>query len=356
MAESLKINKLVSPSWSWLKINEAEIDFDFSLENIFPEIKNGQNFISYENCGGLKKDFPELLSGTGKSSDSIFENSVPMEISIPENVKIEEPIVLNYDFSEKNYALTSQIIVAGENSEATVIIVSSSEKNAAGFQALRTEVYAKPNSKIRIVKVQLLGGEFVQVDDTAAYAVENSEIELTHVELGASKVYVGAGCNLKEYKGSFKSNLGYYLKNEQFLDMNFLVNHFGKKTSCKMKVAGSLNDNAKKTYRGTIDFKTGSAGSDGDEQEETLLLSPDVVNNSMPIILCTEEDISGEHGATIGRLSDEILFYMESRGISRENAEKIIARAKVQAVSSTINDEETVKKINDEMNAIFGEE
>ena len=98
MAESLKINKLVSPSWSWLKINEAEIDFDFSLENIFPEIKNGQNFISYENCGGLKKDFPELLSGTGKSSDSIFENSVPMEISIPENVKIEEPIVLNYDF------------------------------------------------------------------------------------------------------------------------------------------------------------------------------------------------------------------------------------------------------------------
>ena len=57
MAESLKINKLVSPSWSWLKINEAEIDFDFSLENVLPEIKNGQNFISCENCGGLKKIF-----------------------------------------------------------------------------------------------------------------------------------------------------------------------------------------------------------------------------------------------------------------------------------------------------------
>ena len=202
----------------------------------------------------------------------------------------------------------------------------------------------------------MLGAGFVQVDDTASYAAENSEIELTHVELGASKVYVGAGCNLKEYKGSFKSDLGYYLRDDQFLDMNFLVNHFGKKTLCKMKVAGSLNDNSKKTYRGTIDFKTGSSGSAGDEQEETLLLSPDVVNNSMPIILCTEEDISGEHGATIGRLSDEILFYMESRGISRENAEKIIARAKVQAVSSTINDEETVEKINSEMNAIFGEE
>ena len=362
MAESLKINKLVSPSWSWLKINEAELDFDFSLENVFPQTRSGQNFVFCENGDELKKEVPELLSGTGKSSGAIFESSdsgqksFPLGISIPENAKIEKPLVLNYDFSEKIYALTKQIIVAGENSEATVIIVSSSEKNAAGFQALRTEVYAKPNSRIRIVKVQLLGGGFVQVDDTATYAAENSEIELTHVELGASKVYVGAGCNLKEYKGSFKSDLGYYLKDEQFLDMNFLVNHFGKKTYCKMKVSGSLNDNSKKTYRGTIDFKTGSAGSDGDEQEETLLLSPDVVNNSMPIILCTEEDISGEHGATIGRLSDEILFYMESRGISRENAEKIIARAKVQAVSSTINDEETVEKINDEMNAIFGEE
>ncbi len=361
MAESLRINRLVSPSWSWLKINDAELNFDFSLENVLPKTKNGEKFVFCENGDELKKEFPELLSGTGKSSDSIFENdsenkSVSLGISVPENTKIEKPLVLNYDFSEKKYALTRQVVVAGENSESTVIIVNSSERNAAGFQALRTEVYAKPNSKIRIVKVQLLGGEFVQVDDTATYAGENSVIELTHVELGASKVYVGAGCNLKEYKGSFKSDLGYYLKVEQFLDMNFIVNHFGKKTLCRMKVAGSLNDNAKKTYRGTIDFKTGSAGSDGDEQEETLLLSPDVVNNSMPIILCTEEDISGEHGATIGRLSDEILFYMEARGISRENAEKIIARAKVQAVSSTINDEETVEKINDEMNLIFGEE
>lgn len=362
MAESLKINKLVSPSWSWLKINEAELDFDFSLENVLPETRNEQDFVFCEDGDELKKEFPELLSGTGKFSDSIFEDSgsekksFPLGISVPENAKIEKPLVLNYDFCEKNHALTRQIIVAGENSKATVIIVSSSEKNAAGFQALRTEVFAKPNSKIRIVKVQFLGGEFVQVDDTATYAAENSEIELTHVELGASKVYVGAGCNLKEYKGAFKSDLGYYLKGEQFLDMNFIVNHFGKKTSCKMKVSGSLNDSSKKTYRGTIDFKTGSAGSDGDEQEETLLLSPDVVNNSMPIILCTEEDIAGEHGATIGRLSDEILFYMEARGISRENAEKIIARAKVQAVSSTINDEETFKKINDEMNLIFGEE
>lgn len=356
MANSLKINKLVSPSWSWLKINEASLDFDFSLENVLPKARNAQNIVFCENGSELKKNFPELLSGTGKSSDSIFENSVPKGISIPENAKIEKPLVLNYDFSEKKYALTSQVIVAGENSEATVIIVSSSEKKSAGFQALKTEVYAKPNSKIHIVKVQLLGDGFVQVDDTASYAAENASINLTHVELGASKVYVGAGCSLKEYKGSFKSNLGYYLKDEQLLDMNFIVNHFGKKTLCKMNVAGSLADSSRKTYRGTIDFKTGSAGSSGNEQEETLLLGSNVVNNSMPIILCTEEDISGEHGATIGSLSDEILFYMESRGISRENAEKIIARAKIQAVSSEINDEETVEKINAEMNSIFGEE
>lgn len=356
MAESLKINKLVSPSWSWLKINDAELEFDFSLENISPAIKNAQNIEIYENGSELKQNFPELLSGTGKSSDSIFENSVPKGILIPENTKIEKPLVLSYDFSEKTQALTSQVIVAGENSEATVIIVSSSEKNAAGFQALKTEVYAKPNSKIHIVKVQLLGGEFVQVDDTASYAAENSSITLTQVELGGSRVYVGAGCNLKEYKGSFKSNLGYYLKGGQLLDMNFIVNHFGKKTLCEMKVAGSLADSSKKTYRGTIDFRSGSAGSSGNEQEETLLLGENVVNNSMPVILCTEEDISGEHGATIGSLSDEILFYMEARGISRENAEKIIARAKIQAVSSEINDEETVEKINAEMNSIFGEE
>ncbi len=354
MEKTLKINKLPSPSWSWLKINDATIDFDFTLENVFPSVKNISSVQYSKESSFVKKDFPELLSGTGKDSLQIFKDSKPECFILPKNTKLEKPVVLNYDFSQSQNAVTGQLIVAEENSEGTIIIVSSSQKEDVGFQALKTEVFAKEGSKLKIIKVQLLGNSFIQVDDTSSYVKENASVELLHVELGGAKVYVGSGCTLKEYKSSFKSNMAYYLKDEQLLDLNFIVNHFGKKTSCKMKVSGSLNGKSKKTYRGTIDFKKGCSGSDGDEQEETLLLSPTAENYSMPVILCTEEDISGEHGATIGRLTDEILFYMQTRGISRENAEKIIARSKVQSLLSVIQDEDTVKKIEEEMDGIFG--
>lgn len=381
MGEILKINNLPSPSWSWLKINDAELEFDVPLKVTEPseitEIKNESEVQIVKEIPNQVRDddfatrddsstenailnsfqnLPELLSGTGNASDSIFEGEASLGIVIPANKKLKKPVVLNYDLKNGENALTNQIVIAEENSESTLILVCSSDENAGGFQALRTKVFAKSGAKIKVVKVQLLGKKFIQIDDTASYSAENAFIELTHVELGGEKVYVGAGCNLGEYKASFKSDLGYFLKDEQLLDLNFIVNHIGKKTLCRMKAAGSLKDKAQKTYRGTIDFKTGSCGSDGDEQEEVLLLSPNVLNNSMPVILCTEEDISGEHGASIGRLSDEMLFYMETRGINKAKAENIISRAKVQAVVSTIEDEKTVEKINSRMNLIFGED
>ena len=122
-----------------------------------------------------------------------------------------------------------------------------------------------------------------------------------------------------------------------------------------MNVFGTMKDESKKTYRGTIDFKNGCSGSTGNEQEETLLLSPLVTNNSIPVILCDEENVSGEHGCTIGRLSEDMLFYMESRGIDRETSENIMARAKVQRVVNKINDEKTVDQIESFMDYLFGE-
>ena len=64
----------------------------------------------------------------------------------------------------------------------------------------------------------------------------------------------------------------------------------------------------KKTFRGTIDFRCGSSGSVGDEQEDVLLLGENIVNKTIPLILCEEEDVDGRHGATIGRLPEDMLF------------------------------------------------
>ena len=70
-----------------------------------------------------------------------------------------------------------------------------------------------------------------------------------------------------------------------------------------------------------------------------LMLGDDVVNKTVPLILCAEENVVGNHGATIGELDDETLFYFESRGISREQAENILARASIERFARTVDDE-----------------
>lgn len=374
------LNSLPTPTWSWLKLNRAELSFDsdaeISFENQFPEIRalenqdNGKETVKVlEKTGqnGKEKFSPENKNKDRKSfseAENLFEKAVPLEITSDRNSKTGNPLVLSYELNSGKNTSSHQIINAGENSEISVIIFVSSEnqksaeenpaENTETFQTLKTEIHAAPYSKVHLVKVQLLGENFIQIDETKTFADENAEIEVTHIVLGGKKTYISVGSELEGYKSEFKSDLGYFCKGEQELDLNYIANHHGKKTKCRMNVFGALKDKAKKTYRGTIDLKNGAEGADGDEQEETLLLSPEVINNSIPVILCTEEDVAGEHGATIGRISDEILFYMNSRGIGKEEAENILARSKVQRVANKIMDTEISEKTGRFMDELFG--
>ncbi len=79
------------------------------------------------------------------------------------------------------------------------------------------------------------------------------------------------------------------------------------------------------------------------------MLGDDVVNKTVPLILCAEENVVGNHGASIGEMDDATLFYFESRGIDRDTAEKILARASVERVARTIGDQETEQTILNEL-------
>ena len=116
-----------------------------------------------------------------------------------------------------------------------------------------------------------------------------------------------------------------------------------------MDAAGVLSDKAQKIFRGTIDFRKGCAGSVGNEKEDVLLLDDTIVNQTIPLILCNEEDVEGNHGASIGKIDEELLFYLESRGISEENVYDMIAKARINAVCNKITDEETKRKVQEDL-------
>ena len=144
---------------------------------------------------------------------------------------------------------------------------------------------------------------------------------------------------------TFSSNLGYRVEKDHRLDINYTANHFGRRTQCDINAVGVLRDTAGKIFRGTIDFRNGSGASKGNEKEDVLLMDDGVVNQTIPVILCAEEDVEGNHGATIGELDDDTLFYLESRGMSEEAVYALMERARLSSVIRKIPEEDTKKEL-----------
>ncbi|MBQ9542535.1 MAG: SufD family Fe-S cluster assembly protein [Ruminococcus sp.] len=95
-----------------------------------------------------------------------------------------------------------------------------------------------------------------------------------------------------------------------------------------------------------MDFLNGSSGAKGAENEEVLLLDETVRNKTVPLILCAEEDVEGSHGASIGRIDETQIFYMQSRGIPVDKIYELTARSRIAQVVSKISDKDTADRVN----------
>ncbi|MCR4904376.1 MAG: SufD family Fe-S cluster assembly protein [Butyrivibrio sp.] len=294
-----------------------------------------------------RNDAQATRTGMGIDVDELLERAnIKADVyNVKDNTKVSEPLVIHYELSDGDGSLSRQIIHLGKESELTVVMFYESEEDTKGFQGVSTKILAENGSKLKLFKVQKLGNKYIHFDDFGGVADDDAEVEIVQIELGALKNWNGVHITLFGKNSNFLDNTGYLCRGEQQYDMNYIAEHRGKKTNSEMYFRGVLEDNSQKAFRDTLDFKSGCAGAKGNEQEDTLLLSPEVINRSMPMILCQEEDVDGTHGATIGQLSEDILFYMNSRGIDEEAAKRLMVRARLESLVRRIPDGATAGKM-----------
>ena len=374
---NMKVNVLPVLTYNFLHVNDSALqiedlnieDGSFAVENL-PEGVTVTKEVSFKDAGEIfrknkerilcpkadtvspngdtsgRDNAQDIRTGMGIDVDNLMiDMSVKADIyTAQEGKKIDKPLVIRYDLAEGKNSLSAQVIHAKKDSEITVIMVYTSEKEAAGFHGVSTRLFAEEGAKINLIKTQTLGDGFIHFDDIGGACLKEGNISLVTLELGGKKVWSSAYVTLSEKEAVFDSNMGYLARGEHSLDINYVADQRGKKTDSSMKFKGVLMDRASKSFRGTIDFKNGSSGSVGDEQEDALLLSDDVINKTMPVILCQEEDVEGRHGATIGQLGEDLLFYMQSRGIDQEEAKRIMIKARLESVARLIPEPEIMQK------------
>ncbi len=338
----MKINILPAKTWNWLRMNESEVKQVRADRQALYKEEVPDGMLS-DTTGRTREKTDGIETGMGADMDRLAKasGSVPKGYVTEKGRMPKEPLKLSYVYENGFQAMDLVDLVAEEDSSMTVIMDYSSEEAAEGLCSVRTRIRAEKNALVRLVQIDRLGKGFLCLNDVGAVCAENARVELVHLFLGGGRIYQGCKTKLSGDESSLQSDTGYLLGSNQRLDMNYAAQHEGKGTNSTTIASGVLQDNAFKLFRGTVDFKKGASKACGTENEDVLLIGDDVVNQTIPLILCAEEDVQGSHGASIGELDEEMLFYMRARGISEEEAYAMTARARIEAVCQKIPDEKT---------------
>lgn len=344
--ERLCLNETPRRTSKSFGINNIQID-NFNV----PEIKEFTNVkIQSEIQVQNKKVDLDLKYSIGEKLVNELDMANQI-IYLDINKKIEKPIVIEFELDKEQNVLIDQVIInAKEDTKANIIIkYKSKNEDEEGYHNGICKVIAEKNSNIKVTILNLLNGKtqnYYSMDNTLE---ASSNLEYIIADLGGEKTITNYYSMLNGENSNNFINTIYIGKDEQLLDLNYIAETYGKKTNIDIEVYGALKDNSKKHFKGTIDFKKGCKKSKGSENEYCILLSKTAKSKALPMLLCSEDDVQGNHSNSAGKIDDGKLYYIMSRGISSREAKKLIVKAKFNSILEKIEYEDVKQEVVNEI-------
>ena len=294
----------------------------------------------------LPRLFERIECGMGQEVTDYVESQAFKSdfYNVPARTKREEPIVVAVSAAQNQCANTG--IIVREGAEATVVIAAfagkadgsapagsdanddaSASSDALPTSAALTRIVVEAGAKLHLIEMLGVNEGQQHLESVGLEIHQDAAVDVKQYALGGSTIGLGLTANLVGARARLDLNNRYHATHEETLDINHLVRMRGTSTRAQLTESGVLNEAAKKTLRATIDLVRGAKDAQGNEIETVMILGDDVVNKTMPVILCDEDDVAGNHGATIGSVSPEQLDYLAARGLSRQAAEQLFIRA-----------------------------
>jgi Fe-S cluster assembly protein SufD len=348
------LNKTPVRTKSWLNVNDLTLK-DYKA----PEIGNFNNdkvtgndlegvTIEKLNKGNVFPLNKKFIYGV---SDEIvdqgeFDFNKGYIVSIAKNAKVEEPIILEFNMDKDNSTLVDNILIVGEEeSKAKVIIKYNSLDDSEGYHNGVCKIFSKNNSNIQVVKVNLLNKNTMNLDSNLSDVGYNGKVDFISIDLGGRNSITNYHGDLLEDNSESSLSSIYLGGDKKVIDINYVMTHKGRRSKSEITTKGALKGEANKIFRGTLDFKRGASRSVGVEDEYCMILSPKVKGKALPLLLCEEDDVSGEHAAASGKIDEGKLFYLMSRGFSYNDARRVIIEGAFNPIIDKIENEKTREEI-----------
>ena len=342
--EKLKVNDTPVRTARNFKINNIEVELD--LPEKIAEFKNVE-IINDKSIIDSEVSNTSLTYGTGKILEELNYETANSKIRIQTSNK-KEDIRIRYNFDDNNVNLINQIeIIATGDTNVIIEYKSQTTQKCLHNGIIRT--IANENAKLNVTIVNLLNENSDNFEAIENRLEKNSKVNYTIVDIGGKTSVSNYYSNVIGENADNDLKSIYLGIGKQRKDINYIAELRGTKTNIDIDVQGALKDEAKKNFKGTIDFKKGSKKAKGNENEYCMLLSDKAKSIALPMLLCTEEDVEGNHSTASGKVDEKQLFYIMTRGISYKEAVKLIVKSKFNKIIERILDEELKNEILSEI-------
>lgn len=251
-------------------------------------------------------------------------------VNVPAGVEVAEPVqFIHVSTTAKNGGTIQprNLIVAGANSKVTVIESYISTGKAAYLTNSVTELVAGENALVEFVKYQNEDPAAFHIGMIGAHLGKTSNVRIHSFALGAKLSRTNIRTNLAGEGLECILNGLYITRDEQLADHHMIVEHAQPHCASHEYFNGILDGKSKGVFHGRILVREIAQKTDAKQTNKNLLLSDDATADTKPQLEIYADDVKCTHGATIGQLNDESIFYLRTRGIGTDTARRMLIHA-----------------------------
>ncbi len=333
------VNAATAQTWNYMKMNEIALevpDAELLSGSAVLAAECDAPAVQVEAVGEVPDEFADIETGIGDQAAAWIDAAAAdakVVVEVPAGMDLAEPIVVDMARAGAG-AVASTCVAVRSGARASVVVIADSKAGAVAnagedvnLTASLVRLIVEENAHADVFEIVALPDDRKHLEGFGIECADGASVNVRQYSLSAGTSAIGLASNLLGAEASIDLQLHYLGRDDQIIDVNHLVRMRGRDTRSRIDESGVLADASRKTLRATIDLVRGGKGAKGREQETVVVTGDDVVNKTLPVILCDEEDVQGDHGATIGSMSAEQLEYMRDRGLSAKQAEELFERA-----------------------------
>jgi Fe-S cluster assembly protein SufD len=317
----LKYTVLDFPKWKRLEFSEFK---KVPIEKYDGEFFDGDASVLVKSVEGLKdRRFADLLSKefNGIHPKFTLMASTFFNTGFSALISKSGKIKATYDLDKNNVIIENSAVKLEANTDATII---RSIHGHGTMSVSASKFILEPGSKLKIFNVMIAPKTPLSTSSTVYFLDDDSELEVYDVIFGGQKTAIDQTVNLNGRGAKATLKAVYLSRGKERIDLRYALNHFAPGTYGRIFANGVLMDEAYSVFRGNIEIKKEASNSDSEEKSFVLNLSKKSRADSIPGLFVDNSTVTAKHGASVGNIDEDKLYYLMSRGLDERSAIKLI--------------------------------